>query len=161
MNNPNVGGQFQLANPGTWQGFGDSDVDGKFTVTAVKQDDQFGSGVGVQVFPALQTHHPYGAYVWYDFAHFIPQSLKNQHANKRPRCSDCGHVFATDKQVDAAQSGIGPDVYCWVLETRPGNGGLKPGRTTSARHPSRFWRRWRVGQHAGPALDTLPHTDRV
>jgi hypothetical protein len=40
-----------------------------YTVTAAIHGN-FGSGIGVQVSPAIQPGHPEGVRVWYDLAHF-------------------------------------------------------------------------------------------
>lgn len=68
----NIGDRLTLAEPWKWQAFG-GDVDAVYTVTAMVISDRrqaFGSGVGLNVTPALQPHHPYGCSVWYDSDHF-------------------------------------------------------------------------------------------
>lgn len=49
-----------------------------FTVIAVKQCDEFGSGVGVQLEPTVWVDDFRGTNVFYDMAHFIPVTASKE-----------------------------------------------------------------------------------
>ncbi len=117
MKIPSIGDKVLLVSPGTWCGHGCADVDAEFTITAAKESDVFGSGIGVQVSPAIQANHPSGALVWYDSAHFIPSTDVNK--LRRALDSAAKMLFYIKRLTPAAVPGVAAgahDAACKVLD---------------------------------------------